>query len=241
MEFVWIPPGAFMMGSPEDEPGNRENEERHRVTLTQGFYMQTTEVTVDQWKAVMGNVGSADYWQCGSCPAVEVSWGTAQEFLKKLNERESGNSYRLPTEAEWEYAARAGSTTRFSFGDDDGKLDEYAWYSDNSGRRPHPVGQKAPNAWGLYDMHGNVFEWCEDWYGDYPSGAVTDPTGPASGTPFEFQGHENPGLKVYRGGSWDHKPEQLRSAYRSRSSMWGTYNAIGVRLVRTESMPADLM
>jgi len=234
MEFVWIPPGTFMMGSPEAEPGRRENEKQHRVTLTKGFHMQTTEVTGDQWKAVMGDKGRADYWECGNCPAIEVSWGTAQDFIKKLNELEGGSSYRLPTEAEWEYAARAGSTTRFSFGDDDGKLGDYAWYSSNSDRGPHPVGEKSPNAWGLYDMHGNAFEWCEDWYGDYPTGAVTDPTGPDSGTPVTgAMGHEYPGHKVYRGGSWDHKPKQLRSAYRSRSVIWGTYNAIGVRLVRT--------
>ena len=98
------------------------------------------------------------------------------------------------------------------------------------------MGQKKPNPWGLYGIHGNVFEWCQDWYDDYPSDAVTDPTGPATGTPLiGAMGHEYPGLKVYRSGSWDHKPEQLRSAYRSRSAVWGTYNAIGLRLVRTRA------
>jgi len=144
-----------------------------------------------------------------------------KRFIEKLNQRDGGSSYRLPTEAEWEYAARAGTATRYSFGDDEAELPEHAWYVPNSSRKTHPGGQKRPNAWGLYDTHGNIYEWCEDWYGDYPSGSVTDPTGPGTGT-----------HKVFRGGSWDDRdPNRLRSAYRSRSS--GSFNAIGFRLVRT--------
>ena len=155
MEFVWIPPGTFMMGSPEDEPGRRENEKRHQVTLTRGFYMQTTEVTQGQWAAVIGSnwrrllrVAAANpkgwmgFGECDACPIDSVTFGDVEDFLRKLNQRGGGNRYRLPTEAEWEYAARAGSTTRFSFGDDDAKVGEYAWYRSNSGFRTHPVGQK---------------------------------------------------------------------------------------------------
>ena len=220
MAFLWIPPGTFMMGSPEHEPGRRENEKQHRVTLTKGYYMQTTEVTEDQWKEIWGSMDNAGYGRCGNCPVVDVAWYTVKRFIEKLNQRDKSNNYRLPTEAEWEYAARAGSTTRYAFGDDDGQLDAYAWYGANSKRTPHPRGRKEPNAWGLYDVHGNIYEWCQDWYGDYPSGSVTNPAGPATGT-----------HKVFRGGSWDDRdPNRLRSAYRSRSS--GSFNAIGFRLVR---------
>ena len=200
MEFIPIPPGSFMMGSPSNESGRYDNEKQHRVTLTKGFHMQTTEVTQRQWKAVMGN-NPSNFKNCGdNCPVEEVSWNDVQDFIRKLNQREGGSKYRLPTEAEWEYAARAGTTTRFSFGDDEGRLGEYAWYSGNSGRKTHSVGQKTPNAWDLYDMHGNVWEWCQDWYGDYPSGSVTDSIGPSSGS-----------RRVIRGGSWGNKPPGLRS------------------------------
>jgi len=150
MEFVWIPPGTFMMGSPKSEPGRRENEEQHRVTLTKGFYMQTTEVTQAQWEAVFGNrdgIGWANR-NCDDCPVDGPNWAQAQDFAAKLGRREGGNTYRLPTEAEWEYAARAGTTTRYSFGDDESWLGEYAWYSVNANRRTHPVGAKKPNPWG---------------------------------------------------------------------------------------------
>jgi len=238
MEFVWIPPGTFMMGSAENVPGRRENEEQHEVTLTEGFYMQTTEVTQGQWGVVIGSnwrhllrvaaanpKGWTGFGECDACPMDSVTFGDVEDFLRKLNQREGGSRYRLPTEAEWEYAARAGSTTRFSFGDDDAKAGEYAWFRSNSGFKTHPVGQKKPNAWGLYDIHGNVYEWCQDWYGDYPSGSVTDPTGPPSGT-----------HKVYRGGAWDRRgPNYLRSAYRCRmKAPFDTFNAMGLRLVRTD-------
>jgi formylglycine-generating enzyme required for sulfatase activity len=204
MEFVYVKPGSFMMGSPANESGRYDDETQHRVTLSKGFYMQTTEVTQGQWRAIMGSSPSR-FSNCGDdCPVEKVSWTDIQEFISKLNQIEVGSKYRLPTEAEWEYAARAGSTARFCYGDDEGRLSEYAWYSGNSGDKTHPVAQKQPNAWGLYDMHGNVYEWCQDWYDkNYPSGNVTDPTGPSSGS-----------LRVLCGGSWSSLAEFCRSAIR---------------------------
>jgi formylglycine-generating enzyme required for sulfatase activity len=211
MEFVYIPPGTFMMGSPSGlfsgESGRDSDETQHRVTLTQGCYLQTTEVTQGQWNDVMGRNPSY-FKNCGNdCPVEQVSWNDVQEFIRRLNQREGTNKYRLPTEAEWEYACRAGSETAYCYGDSQGGLGGYAWYSDNSDSKTHPAGQKQPNAWGLYDMHGNVWEWCQDWCGDYPSGAVTDPEGPSSG-----------GYRVFRGGSWYCNTLYCRSAFRYWSS-----------------------
>ena len=191
MRFVYIPPGTFIMGSPPGEPGRNNDETRHQVTLTKGFYIQAREVTQKQWKAVMGKNPSL-FINCGDdCPVEQVKWNTVQEFIIKLNRLEGSDKYRLPTEAEWEYACRAGSTTRFYFGDDEEKLPEYAWYGRDARGRTHPVGRKKPNAWGLYDMHGNVWEWCQDWYGDYPNRNIIDPKGPSSGD-----------FRVLRGGAW---------------------------------------
>ncbi|MBN1847182.1 MAG: SUMF1/EgtB/PvdO family nonheme iron enzyme, partial [Deltaproteobacteria bacterium] len=192
MKFVYIFPGTFTMGSPANEKDRDDNELQHQVTLTKGFYMQTTEVTQGQWKDVMGNNPSY-FKNCGDdCPLESISWNDAQEFINRLNRKEGAQKYRLPTEAEWEYACRAGSTTRFYFGDSESDLGEYAWYDGNSGGKTHPLAQKRPNAWGLYDMHGNVWEWCEDWYGEtiHP-GSVTDPIGASGGS-----------YRVLRGGSW---------------------------------------
>ena len=138
-------------------------------------------------------------------PVEQVSWNDVQEFIKKLNQKEGTNKYRLPSEAEWEYACRAGSKTRFYFGDSNGSLEQYAWYNSNSSSKTHPVAKKKPNAWGLYDMHGNVWEWCQGWKGDYPSGHVTDPDGPSSGS-----------RRVVRGGSWVSPAGYCRSAFRIR-------------------------
>ncbi|KPA17999.1 Sulphatase-modifying factor domain protein, partial [Candidatus Magnetomorum sp. HK-1] len=170
MTFVRIPAGTFIMGSPEDELGRWSDEVLHQVTLTQDFYMQTTEVTQGQWKAIMGNNPSY-FSNCGdNCPVEYVSWNDAQEFIQKLNQKE-GDTYRLPTEAEWEYAARAGSTTALANGNLvekdcnlDVNLNAMGWYCGNSNSETHQVAQKQANAWGLYDMHGNVWEWCNDWY-----------------------------------------------------------------------------
>ncbi len=222
MKFMLIPAGSFMMGSPSNGSSRDSEEPQHRVTIGKPFYMQTTEVTHGQWREIMGN-NPSHFKNCGDdCPAERVSWNDAQEFIRKLNQREGANKYRLPTEAEWEYACRAGSTSRFCFGDGDGQLWEYAWYSRNSLSKTHPVGWKEPNAWGLYDMHGNVWEWCQDWKGDYPSGHVTDPTGPSSGS-----------SRVLRGGSWIGYARCCWSAFRGRFSPGSRYNVLGFRLART--------
>jgi formylglycine-generating enzyme required for sulfatase activity len=217
MEFVYIEPGSFMMGSPSNESGRDNDEKQHRVTLTRGFYLQTTEVTQRQWKSVMGS-NPSKFSGCNSCPVEMVSWNDVQGFIRKLNRRE-GKSYRLPTEAEWEYACRAGSGERFCFGNDEGRLGEYAWYGNNSGGKPHPVGQKRPNSWGLYDMHGNVWEWCQDRFGDYPYGTVTDPTGPSSGS-----------FRVGRGGGWNFDPRNCRSAIRDGGDPGDRGDILGFRL-----------
>ena len=217
--FNLIQAGTFMMGSPEKERKN-SNAHMHKVTITRSFYMGITPVTQKQWQVVMNNNPSA--FKGNDCPVETVSWNDAQAFIKKLNEMEKNETYRLPTEAEWEYACRAGSTTRYCFGDDEKILKDYAWYGTNSGGKTHPVKQKESNAWGLYDMHGNVWEWCEDWYGDYPNEPVTDPSGPASGAG-----------RVIRGGGWVDNPGGLRSAIRNCGSPGYRGCHIGFRLLRT--------
>ncbi|MBR0237218.1 MAG: SUMF1/EgtB/PvdO family nonheme iron enzyme [Thermoguttaceae bacterium] len=185
--FRWCPAGKFMMGY--------EDGTQHQVTLTKGFWMMETEVTQKQWKAIMGN--NPSYFKGDDLPVEEVFWHDCQEFCRKS--AQLGLPVQLPTEAQWEYACRAGTTGAYA-----GNLDEMAWYDSNSGSKTHPVGTKKPNAWGLYDMHGNVWEWCADWDGDYPSGSVTDPAGPSSGS-----------SRVFRGGSWDGHAGFCRSACRS--------------------------
>ncbi len=228
MEFVPISPGTFMMGSPESEEDRYKDEIQHEVTLTQGYYLQTTQVTQGQWQAVMGNNPSR-FKNCGEdCPVENVSWKRVQAFIKKLNKRESRYHYRLPTEAEWEYAARAGTTTPFSFGntlstDQANYNGNYPYAGSPKGiyrEKTTPVASFAPNAWGLYDMHGNVWEWCQDWYGDYPKGSVTDPQGPSSGD-----------RRVLRGGGWVSSAGVCRSANRLRFTPGDRLDRIGFRLV----------
>ena len=231
MKFVLVPAGSFMIGSPPDEPGRGDDERQHRVTLTKGFYMGVTEVTQGQWCQIMGN-NPSHFRDCGAdCPVEFVSWNDCQEFVKHLNEREGGNKYRLPTEAEWEYACRAGSITAFANGSitktgcgHDPNLDVMGWYCGNSGKKPHPVAQRKPNAFGLYDMHGNIWEWCQDWYGPYPSGHVSDPTGPSSGSD-----------RVLRGGGWHEDVEGCRSALRVGRSPASRAGTLGFRLTGTLS------
>ena len=214
MEFTYIPAGTFMMGSPEIEPGRDTDETQHKVRLTRGFYLQTTEVTQGQWKAVMSGVNPSSFNTCGDdCPVETVSWDDVQVFLFWLNFWSAvfgeGTPYRLPTEAECEYAARAGSTTAFANGGItvdgygcspvDPNLDLMGWYCGNAGSATHPVARKKPNSWGLYDMHGNVWEWVQDWSGVYPSGSVTDPTGPSTGS-----------SRVARGGGWSNGARYCR-------------------------------
>ena len=152
----------------------------------------------------------------------QVSWDDAQEFLGKLNLMEQTDTYRLPTEAEWEYACRAGSTTRFCFGDEEERWGNMPGMMRTPRGKPIPVGQKRPNAWGLYDMHGNVWEWCQDWYGDYPAGPVTDPRGPNAGE-----------CRVLRGGSWGNDSRNLRSAARNFSNPDFRHRSLGFRVART--------
>jgi len=209
---VWIPPGTFTLGSSGDEIEGAGNERPQvAVTIRQGFWMGSREVTQAEYLAVTGK--SPSYFTGDPNRPVEslnwveaVGYCAALTISEQLARRIPGNwFYRLPTEAEWEYAARAGTTTRFSFGNDPAGagLADHGWYFGNSGETTHPVGQKSPNAWGLYDMHGNVWEWCQDWFGTYPGGPVTDPLGPASGS-----------LRVFRGGSWFSEVIDCRSAAR---------------------------
>jgi formylglycine-generating enzyme required for sulfatase activity len=214
MEFVLIPAGKFVMGSPPDEPGRDDDERQHEVSISKPFYLQTTEVSQGQWVRIMGDIPS-HFKGCGDyCPAEKVSWNDAQKFISKLNQMESTNKYRLPTEAEWEYACRAETKTPFFTGEcistDQANYNGYIPGNNcpqGKGRkRTVNVGSFQPNAWGLYDMHGNVWEWCQDWYGDYPTGPITDPIGPAEGR-----------HRVLRGGSWRAHAWDQRSATRLAS------------------------
>ena len=207
------------MGAKASTGPNLFNEQPvHTVTISKTFSMSATEVTQGQWKAVMGSNPSR-FTGDDNLPVEQVSWDDVQAFIRRLNELEGcDNCYRLPTESEWEYAARASTT-----GDYAGDLDAMAWYSANSGGKTHPVGQKRPNAWGLYDMHGNVWEWVSDWYGVYPSGTVTDPTGP-----------ETVSIRILRGGSWINTAEGARSALRHFGAPGHRADDLGFRLVRTE-------
>lgn len=221
MTFVLIPAGTFMMGSPEGESGRSDDEQQHQVTISRPFYLQTTPVTQGQWQRVMDKNPSY-FKDCGEdCPVEQVSWIDVQGFLRKLNQMENTDTYRLPTEAEWEYACRAESTGRWCFGDNEADLGKYAWYDVNSQGKTHPVSQLKPNAWGLYDMHGNVWEWCQDWYGEYPRVPVTDPHGPDNGK-----------YRVLRGGSWFNLAWGTRSAGRCGFNPDDRYSSIGFRVAR---------
>jgi formylglycine-generating enzyme required for sulfatase activity len=218
MRFVPIPAGTFTMGVADFGSA-------HKVTLTQAFELGQYEVTQEQYEKLMGKTPSKFKGKQKN-PVERVRWDEAVEFCRKLSElpaeKKAGHVYRLPTEAEWEYACRAGTKTKYSFGDSESELGDYAWYVKNSGRTTHAVGGKKPNTWGLYDMHGNVWEWCQDWYDDYPSGSVTDPTGAASGS-----------LRVYRGGSWDCRSDRCRSAYRFRNAPVYRDGDLGFRVLRS--------
>lgn len=234
---VKIPAGTFQMGSPGTERNRDFDETLHQVTVTSDYYMGKYAVTQGQWRAVTGSNPSY-FLSCGdSCPVEQVSWNdTAGSggFVEKLNQylsstgQPGAGKFRLPTEAEWERAARGGTTTRFSFGDalngDDlcgvnADTDPYVWWCGNSGNTTHTVGSKAANPYGLYDVHGNVWDWVQDWYGDYPSSAQTNPTGPTSGS-----------YRVVRAGSWDDYARSARSANRSSDDPNAHAINIGFRL-----------
>jgi len=233
MSFVELGPGEFTMGSPESEARRGSDEGQHRVRLTKGFWLQMTEVTQGQWRAVMGD--NPSHFQNGkNYPVESVSWNDVQAFLEKLNTMDPGKNYRLPTEAQWEYACRAGTTTAYSWGNefelgrcnvenDPGSSETKNVATFERRGLPTdstmPVGQFAANAWGLYDMHGNVWEWCRDWYGDYPGGTVADPMGPSWGAD-----------RVYRGGSLSSTAAGCRSAYRGNVGPGCRSSYLGFRL-----------
>jgi len=223
MEFMLIPAGEFKMGSPSGEEGRLDREGPvHTVKIEKAYYLGKYEVTQKQWREVMGS--NPSYFEGDDLPVEKVSWNDAQEFVRKFNEMENTDKYRLPSEAEWEYAARAGTTTRYSFGDDESDLGDYAWYGVNSSSNTHPVGKKKPNSWGLYDMHGNVWEWVQDeWHSNY-KGAPTDGSAWNSG--------HGSSLRIDRGGSWDYYAGSCRSAYRECSNPGFRTPRLGFRLLQ---------
>jgi len=216
MKLVLIPPGEFTMG---------EGGDAHKVTITKAFYLGKYELTQEEWEAVMGKAGNASEFKGPRNPVESVSWGDCQLFLEKLNEKlgDARGSYRLPTEAQWEYACRAGSTGEWCFGDSEFGLDDYGWYEKNSEKKTHPVGEKKPNAWGLFDMHGNVWEWCADWFREdyYKTSPQNDPPGPS--TPFGS-------FRVRRGGSWFNDAGNCRSADRHNLSPGIRSHDLGFRV-----------
>ena len=233
-QMVWIEPGEFVIGSPNNEEGRflDKEEPQTRVILTRGYWIGKYEVTQAEFESVLGFNPSL-FLGDPQLPVEDVSWFDAVDYCIELTEqqREAGTlpeeyEYRLPTEAEWAYAARAGTATRFSYGNDPGyqRLSDYAWYAGNSGLRSHPVGLKLPNPWGLYDMHGNVFEWCWDWFGQLPGGTVTDPEGPRRGID-----------RILRGGYWDSTPDFCRSAIRVHFPPGTQISYLGFRIVLAET------
>ena len=220
LELLPVAAGEFMMGSPSNEKDRGKDETLHRVKISKPFWLGTYEVTQDQYQSLMGT--NPSYFKGGRRPVEKVSWNDAVSFCNKLDQQERkagrvppGYTYSLPTEAQWENACRAGTTGPYA-GD---SLGDLGWYSTNSGSKTHDVGLKAANPWGFHDMHGNVWEWCADWHGSYPSGSVTDPQGPGSGSG-----------RVHRGGSWLYYARNCRSAYRYRLTPVYRINDLGFRL-----------
>ena len=256
--FVLIHPGTFLMGSPSDEPGRFDDETLHRVVLTKAFYLCDHLVMQAEWEGVMG-WDDSQFHGGPERPVENVTWFDCVSYCNRKSEQETlepayritdvemegrhissatvtwdanANGYRLPSEAEWEYACRAGATTAFYSGpisrhavqgcEEDSVLDMIGWYCANSGGRTHDVNGKPPNAWGLYDMAGNVQQWCWDRFSIIESAPATDPTGPAAGN-----------LRLWRGGGWDYNPRHCRSADRGRDEPWGHYPDVGLRLCRS--------
>jgi len=222
MELVLIPSGSFRMGGDKRlEQAEDHETPRHMVKISEAFFMGKYEVTQRQWSEIMNNNPSE--FLDSTRPVERVSWNDVQVFIRKLNTKEETNKYRLPTEAEWEYSARAGSESAYTFGPDTNLLSQYAWYGKNSGGRTHAVGQLNPNAWGLYDMHGNVHEWCQDWFDRkyYSQSPSNTPSGPSTGL-----------AKALRGGDWGSQDWYCRCASRSLSSPDRRSNRVGLRLIR---------
>jgi len=215
MEFVTIQPGIFRMGCSEgDRLCDPDENPPHQVRLTKPFAIGKYEVTQAQWSSLMESNPSR--FKGDRLPVENITFDQVQEYLKRLNERNDGFKYRLPTEAEWEYAARAGTS-----GSNTGPLGDVAWYMENSGGKSHPVGEKKPNAWGVHDMEGNVYEWTQDWFFDYEEDPQTDPRGPETG--YE---------RVPRGGSWESTPKGVRTSNRNQLEPDGGNYNVGFRLVR---------
>jgi formylglycine-generating enzyme required for sulfatase activity len=223
MKLKLVPAGSFTMGQAGDLSGGTP----HLMTLKKPFYIGVYEVTNAQWTQVMLSWPST-WGEYDDTPVQNVSWDDAMEFCRNLSElpeeRQAGRVYRLPTEAEWEYACRAGTNTKYSFGDDESRLAEYAWYQDNSNGQPHFVGKKKPNAWGLFDMHGNVWEWCSNCYSEYKGDAKMDPRGP-SGAP----------SRVIRGGGWFNTAGDCQSAHRLRAVTSFKLGFLGFRVALSPS------
>ncbi len=216
LEMISIPGGSFLMGSDDFD----DTRPIHRVTLSP-FEMGKYPITQAQYKAVMGNNPSR--FKGDNLPVESISWHDAVEFCRRLS-RQTGQHWRLPTEAEWEYACLAGSTGKYCFGNNETLLKDYAWYGKNSDSKTHPVGEKLPNNWGLHDMHGNVWEWCQDWYAPYSSNTATDPQGPADGD-----------YRVLRGGSWVSDRGIARAVFRDYYFPAFRDLNIGFRVVRSSA------
>ncbi len=230
MKLIRINPGTFAMGLQNGSPGRSEAEVLHEIAITEPYYLGVSEVTQESYEKVMRY--NPSHFKGAQLPVEMVSWNDAVQFCDKLSElpdeKAAGRTYRLPTEAEWEYACRASSGSAFSFGDTVDLLEDHGWFEKNSERRTHPVGIKRANRWGLYDMHGNVVEWCQDWYQFQPSSVEVDPKGPATGT-----------SRVWRGGSWRQPMQYCTSGYRyaseHRSQICGFRVAMSLPVKQTES------
>jgi formylglycine-generating enzyme required for sulfatase activity len=222
MELVLIPPGSFRMGGEKNlEQAEDHETPRHRVNITKTFYMGKYTVTQREWSEIMNHNPSE--FKDETRPMERVSWNDVQGFIQKLNKKEETDTYRLPTEAEWEYAARTDTQNAYNFGPDINTLTQYAWYKKNSGGETHPVGGLKSNPWGLHDVHGNVHEWCQDWFDRnyYSQSPSNDPSGPSSGL-----------AKVLRGGDWGSDAWYCRCASRSLSSPDRRSSRVGFRLIR---------
>ncbi|MBF0398099.1 MAG: formylglycine-generating enzyme family protein [Desulfobacterales bacterium] len=239
MEFVYINPGTFMMGSPENEDGRDFDELLHKVILTKGFYIQKTEATQGQWEKIMGKHNNPSNFKKGAnYPVEQVSWNDVQNFISKLNQIEHTNKYRLPTEAEWEYCCRSGGTDSFSNNPIaelgcgyEISLDKVGWYCGNSKFSPHPVGKKDPNKWGIYDMHGNVWEWCQDscdYDKDNNTLVITDTYRDGIVDPIDTFGR----ARIKRGGAWNNYALNARSAGRRGFIPSNSDFNLGFRLVK---------